>query len=317
MIDRVRARATAACVLAFALTAPLAAQERGAAQQQQEQRREEWQKVSEIFAAMGIGPGSVVADVGAGGGFFTVRLARAVEATGRVYAVDVNDRTLERLRARVSEEGLTNVEIVSGEIDDPRLPAATLDAALIVNAYHEMTEHQAMLARIRAALKPDGRLVIVEPISPARRDDARDRQTRNHEIGAAHVIADAGAAGFRIARLEDPFTSRRDGQDVEWLMVLQPSASAPPDAAAAAPPRGRSIEQAPAGDDWKSPELRIAVEEFKRLFATGEVLVLDVRDPQSYREGHLPGAILAPPDTLEARAAEWKNEKRPIVTYCS
>jgi SAM-dependent methyltransferase len=272
--------------------------------------------VPEIFAAMGVRAGSIVADIGAGGGFFTVRLARAVGEGGRVHAVDISDRVLERLRERVSREELTNVEIVVGEPDDPRLPAATLDAALIVNAYHEMDEHQAMLAKIRAALKPDGRLVIVEPISSGRRDLARDRQTRSHEIGAEHVMADARAAGFRVARLEDPFTTRQD--DVEWLMVLQPVATAGTPAADAAPADSATAAAAQvARDEWKSPDLRIGVEEFKRLAAAGDVLVLDVRDPQSYREGHLPGAILAMPDTLEARAAELRNEKRPIVTYCS
>ena len=97
---------------------------------------------------------------------------------------------------RVRAEGLKNVEIVHGAATDPKLPPVSLDAALIVNAYHEMHEHQAMLTALKAALKPNGRLVIVEPISESRRTNARADQTRNHEIGIDFVRQDAREAGF-------------------------------------------------------------------------------------------------------------------------
>jgi predicted methyltransferase len=282
-----------------------------AAQEHGEERRDSWQKVPQIFEAMGIRPGSVVADIGAGGGFFTARLSAAVGEAGRVYAVDISTRVLEKLRERVGKERLTNVEVIEGKTDDPKLPPASLDAALIVNAYHEMSEFRAVLARVKAALKPSGRLVIVEPISPSRRDQTRAAQTKSHEIGAEHVQNDARDAGFRVVRLEDPFTTRHSGRDDEWLMVLIPAPKAAP----------ATETPAPAGDrqepEWKAPALRIGVDEFKALWAKGEVLVLDVRDPEMYRRGHLPGAILAMPDSLEARAAELRAEKRPIVTYCS
>jgi precorrin-6B methylase 2 len=308
MLDRSRLPSVAVLVgLTLALAVPAPAQQDRAGRERQEQRREEWQKVPDILQALGAAPGAVVADVGAGGGFFTVRLARAVGPTGRVYAVDVNARMLDRLRERLAEEAVTNVEVVEGASDDPRLPAGALDAALIVNAYHEMTAYRSMLEKIRAALKPDGRLVIVEPISASRREATRERQVDSHEIGAEHVAAEARAAGFRVARLEDPFVPRRESRDDEWLMVLRPAAATPPAADA----------QTVANDAWKGPELRIDVESFKRLVADGNVLVIDVRDPDSYRDGHLPGAILMTPDTLEARAAELRAETRPIVTYCS
>jgi ubiquinone/menaquinone biosynthesis C-methylase UbiE len=116
---------------------------------------------------------------------------------------------------------LRNVEVVHGTTDDPKLPDASLDAALIVNAYHEMTEHEAMLGHIRRALKPDGRLVILEPISPSRRTASRSDQTKQHEIASELVLQDARAVGFKIASLEEPF-SRHSGHGVEWLMVLTP-----------------------------------------------------------------------------------------------
>jgi predicted methyltransferase len=188
-------------------------------------QRERWQKVDEIFEAMDVRPGATVADIGAGGGFFTTRLSKAVEPGGRVFAVDVSEEQLQRLREKVAEAGIVNVTVVEGAADDPRLPPGTLDAALIVNAYHEMNEHQAMLGAIRRALKPDGRLVLVEPISDRRRGETRAEQVRSHEIAPEHAVADARAAGFRIVGLRDPFTKRE--HDTEWLLVLQPEDTEP------------------------------------------------------------------------------------------
>ena len=189
--------------------------------QEREEKRERDQRVPDVFKALGIRPGAIVADIGAGQGFYTTRLAKAVGGDGKVYGVDISDSTLGTLRSRVEREGLGNVEIVKGEIDNPRLPEGSLDAALIVNAYHEMTEHQAMLEHIRRALKPDGRLVILEPISPSRRSEPRASQTSRHEIAPELVMEDARGAGFKVAALEDPFSSH-GGHGSEWLMVLTP-----------------------------------------------------------------------------------------------
>jgi predicted methyltransferase len=275
-----------------------------------DRNRDAWQRVDEIFAAMGIKPGAAVADIGAGGGFFTTRLSRAVGDSGRVFAVDISADVVRRLRERAASDGLKNVEVIQGAASDPKLPAASLDAALIVNAYHEMNDHQAMLAAIKAALKPGGRLVIVEPISASRRPRPRDEQTRNHEIGVAFVMEDAREAGFTHLQVQDPFTKRPHGNgDEEWLLVLSPAAPPPPQTS---PPTSSS------SGEWKSPDLRISPEAFKRL-AGDEVLVLDVRDPDSYRSGHLPGAVLmtledlSKPETI----AKLTQEKRRIITYCS
>jgi len=190
-------------------------------QSSRDETREEWQKVPEIVRALGIAAGSSVADIGAGGGFFTIRLAREVGAGGRVYAVDVADDDLRRLRERSKKEGLSQVEVVAGTRDNPRLVEGSIDAALIVNAYHEMRQHQAMLAVIRRALKPNGRLVIVEPIVESRRGETRDRQESSHEIEPRYVEADLREAGFEVIELRDPFTKRPAG-DTEWLIIAAP-----------------------------------------------------------------------------------------------
>lgn len=308
MVQRTRAGFVTILVALMAL-ATLASAQNAGSRAQEEARREQWQKIDEIFAAMAVQPGAVVADVGAGGGFFTSRLSRAVGDEGRVYAVDIDADALRRLRARVIEEQLSNVEVIRGADDDPKLPRGTLDAALIVNAYHEMKAHTAILSRLEAALKPGGRLVIVEPMSRARRDSPRDEQTRHHEIGIEFVRQDAREAGFALVRLEDPFARRPDSREEEWMLVLTP-VSAETQTAAIWSSRN---------DAWKASGLRITPEAFKRLAASGDVLVLDVRDPDSYRQGRLPGAVLMTPEELMTPAGvdKLKREWRPIVTYCS
>ena len=209
---------TAAFITLIVLASPGFAQSRG---EHGEDRREQWQKVEDVFQAMGVSPGGIVADLGAGDGFFTVRLARAVGDQGKVYAVDIGADALRRLRARVAAEKLSQVEVIEGKADDPRLPAGALDAVLIVNAYHEMQAFKELLPRLKASLKPDGRLVIVEPIAPTRRDKSRDEQTRNHEIGIEFVKQEASAAGFVQVSMQDPFTTRSHAKDEMWMLVLQ------------------------------------------------------------------------------------------------
>lgn len=278
-----------------------------------EQNRESWQRTPDIFAALGVRPGAVIADVGAGQGYFTERLAKALAPNGKVYAVDISATALRQLQDRIRTAGLTNVEVVHGDVADPKLPAAALDAALIINAYHEMTEHQAVLANIRAALKPAGRLVIVEPISDARRDGTRDSQTRQHQIASHFVQEEARAAGFRIVGLEEPFANR-PGHDYEYMLVVTPAPAVPPPTVRASAPAQRP-DAAPE-DDTSAPELRISAADFAALQRSGRVIVLDVRDAASYARGHIPGARSAPFSELRDLAAELKNAAVPIVTYC-
>jgi predicted methyltransferase len=274
----------------------------------QEKQREQWQRVGDIFQAMGVRSGAAVADVGAGGGFFTSRLAIAVGPSGHVFAVDVDDASLDRLRRRLTEEAHGNVTVIKGTSTDPRLQAGTLDAALIINAYHEMPEHQAMLQAIRMALKPTGRLVIVEPISDARRAAERAEQTREHEIAPEFALQDARAAGFRITGLEDPFTTR--GRVVEWMMTVTPGAASTT-VAPVATPKDASTE------DLRDPDLRIPVDELVTLTTSGSVTIIDVRDEGIFREGHIPNAVLIPLESVETSAERLRGLKRPFVTYCS
>lgn len=286
-------------------TTSLLAQDRAA----QERRREQWQNVDVIFAEMGVRPGAIVADIGAGDGFFTSRLARSVGVNGRVFAVEIDDAVMGRLRKRLQEDGIDNVTIVKGSTDDPKLPDATLDAALIVNAYHEMEQHQLILAALRRALKPEGRLVIVEPVTPSRRGRPRADEAKNHEIDPEYVLQDARAAGFAVVALKDPFT-RRDG-DIEWLMALRP------DDMVTAKPTGTAPARETSDAEVNDPSLRIPLEELVALASKGTVTVVDVRDEDAFVAGHIPGAIWIPLSSVDRSVEQLRALAKPVVTYCS
>ncbi len=173
----------------------------------------------DVLAALAVGEGSYVADVGAGSGYFTEHLARHVGATGRVFAVDISERALSELRRLVEREDLENVEVVRGEVDDPKLPDGSLDAVLVVNAYHEMTEYEAMLAGMLRALKPGGRLVMLER-GTTDSSLSRDRQMAEHEMSIDLVARELGAAGFDILERDEHFTEN-ERQHRQWMLVAR------------------------------------------------------------------------------------------------
>lgn len=167
--------------------------------------REKTEKVSEILAALQAEPGKRIADVGAGEGFYALRIARAVAPAGRVTAVDVSEQYLEKLRARLQQDNVTNVDVVVGAVDDPRLSENTFDAVLVYNAYHEMTAPEPVLKAILKALKPGGRLVMSEPLHDNIREATRAAQVKDHEIGPNFVQQELQAAGFEVIETRPDF----------------------------------------------------------------------------------------------------------------
>ena len=161
--------------------------------------REAEEATSSAVEALGLRPGMVVADVGAGSGYYTVRMARRVGPTGRVYATDIQPGMLSLLTRRVGEEGLANVMPVLGAPDDPRLPAGSIDLALMVDVYHELAAPQTFVRRLRSALKPDGRLVLIE----FRKEDPRVPILEVHKMSVAQVRDELGADGYVIDRVID------------------------------------------------------------------------------------------------------------------
>jgi predicted methyltransferase len=158
--------------------------------------RDAWQKPDQIMDALGIADGSTVADIGAGAGWFTIRLARRVGPHGRVYAEDIQRQMLEAIRRRISREGLQNVETRLGRSTDPNLPDGEFDAVLVVDVYPEVDDRVTFLKNVARALKRNGRIGVVNykpgqgGPGPVGSEGAR--------VDAASVEADAAAAGLRV-----------------------------------------------------------------------------------------------------------------------
>jgi SAM-dependent methyltransferase len=160
--------------------------------------RDAWQKPDRIMDALGIADGSTVADLGAGGGWFTIRLARRVGPNGLVYAEDIQTQMLEATGRRVAREGLRNVKTWLGTPSDPRLPDGKLDAVLIVDAYHEMEDPITLLRNVRRTLKPTGRIGIVD----YKKDGFGPGPPLDERVDPDVILRDAAAAGLRLLRRE-------------------------------------------------------------------------------------------------------------------
>lgn len=155
-----------------------------------EAQRDKVNEARTVMDLAAIAEGTTVADIGAGEGYYTIRLAERVGARGRVLAQDIDRAALQRLGNRVERERLDNVSIKLGAPDDPRLPAASFDRIFLVHMYHEVTEPYAFLWRLRPALREGGRVIVV----------SLDRPTDRHGIPPALLFCEFGAVGFRLAQ---------------------------------------------------------------------------------------------------------------------
>ena len=161
--------------------------------------REAEEQPTRAVEALRLRPGMVVADVGAGSGYYTVRLSRAVGRDGRVVATDVQPGMLDLIRTKLTREKFTNVSLVQCTMDDPRLPAETFDMILMVDVYHELSGPQAFVRKLRSALKPEGRLVLIE----FRGEDPAVPIQALHKMTVAQVRQELAADGFTIERVID------------------------------------------------------------------------------------------------------------------
>jgi predicted methyltransferase len=172
--------------------------------------RDAWQKPDQIMDALGIADGSKVADIGAGAGWFTMRLARRVGPNGTVYAQDVQRQMLDAIRRRVSREGLQNIQTRLGRGSDPNLPSRALDAILVVDVYAEVEDRVTFLRNLADALKPGGRIGIVN-YRPGRGGPG-PAPAEGVRIEAASVETDAQLAGLRV--------TTRETLPYQYLLVL-------------------------------------------------------------------------------------------------
>lgn len=163
--------------------------------------------ISQVMTDLGVEPGKSVADIGAGSGWFTVRAAKRVTDTGSVYAVDINPEAVDYIRSRVTKEKLTNVKAILSKPDNPDLPADSVNAVLFLKVYHEVAEPVVLLRNLRAALKPDARIGIIERIGNG----------ADHGINKDVVLREAGEAGYRLLEEHDDLVK---GDKMDYFIVL-------------------------------------------------------------------------------------------------
>ena len=186
------------------------------------EERDKWQRAADYLHYLGAKAGAHIADIGCHEGYMTVKLSTAVGKNGKVYAVDIEDEKLSTLRENLRKRSITNVQVIKGDYDDPKLPANQLDAVLILDTYHEMDSYQKILAHIEKALKPGGILVISESISDSRRNQTRSQQHERHEIGMNFVLKDLEQTNFSVIHQEDPFVDREAEEgDKLWIIVCK------------------------------------------------------------------------------------------------
>jgi ubiquinone/menaquinone biosynthesis C-methylase UbiE len=143
--------------------------------------------------------GASVADIGAGSGFITERLSARVGPTGRVFANDLQPQMLQILGRRLAQRNITNVTLVQGTIDDPKLDPASVDLEIMVDVYHELSQPQAMLRGLREALKPGGRLVLLE----YRKEDPSIPIRFEHKMSVAEAKLEVEHEGFTLAKVDE------------------------------------------------------------------------------------------------------------------
>jgi ubiquinone/menaquinone biosynthesis C-methylase UbiE len=159
--------------------------------------REKEENPEGALDAIGIRPGMIVADIGAGTGYMSLRLAKRVGPTGKVYANDIQSEMLRRLRQNADKAKLKNIETVLGTDVDPKLPAGQLDLVLLVDVYHEFSQPQKMLQKIRETLKPTGRLVLLE----YRKEDPAIPILIVHKMTVAEVRKELEAERFIFSQV--------------------------------------------------------------------------------------------------------------------
>jgi len=155
--------------------------------------REERLQINRVMDVLGIVSGKVVADVGAGSGWFTVRAARRVGGGGLVYAVDINPEAIRYVEERAKKEELRNVKTILGKADDPMLPAGSVDAVLLLKTYHEVAQPIALLENLRAALRPGAKVGVID----------RNGNGEDHGVGREVVIREAKASGYKLVEQYD------------------------------------------------------------------------------------------------------------------
>jgi len=169
--------------------------------------REQKLHIDKVMTILEITPGKSVADVGAGSGWFTVRAAKRVTNTGKVYAVDINEQAVDYIRERARKEQLHNVISVLNKPNNPNLPPASIDAVLFLKAYHEVADPVTLLRNLRGSLRPGARVGIIE----------RDGNGADHGVNRDVILREADLAGYRLLGEHDDLVK---DDKMDYFLVL-------------------------------------------------------------------------------------------------
>jgi predicted methyltransferase len=163
--------------------------------------RDERLQINRVMKILGVSPGKVVADIGAGSGWYTVRAAKRVTETGLVYAVEINPEAIRHINQRVQKEHLHNVKTILSKPDDPLLPANKIDSVLLLKTYHEVAEPVTLLRNLRTALRAAATVGVID----------RNGNGENHGVARDVVINEASQAGYTLREQYD--FVKGDGMD--------------------------------------------------------------------------------------------------------
>ena len=185
-----------------------------------ERERDQWQKPSAILVTLNISAGSVVADLGCGSGYFSLKLSSIVGKSGQVLAVDIRKLPLFFLRVRALTHGMHNITLIHAASDNPHLPAGTADAVLVANTYHEITNSKPVLENLFRSLRSGGRLVIVDHGPQTTGGESADLEPQHHEIAVSVVEDEIKRSSFELVSRQDRFIDRA-GDQPWWLLVAR------------------------------------------------------------------------------------------------
>jgi predicted methyltransferase len=163
--------------------------------------RDERLQINRVMKILGVSPGTVVADIGAGSGWYTVRAAKRVTETGLVYAVEINPEAIRYINQRIQKEHLHNVKTILSKPDDPLLPANKIDSVLLLKTYHEVAEPVTLLRNLRASLRTGAKVGVID----------RNGNGENHGVARDVVIREASQAGYTLQEQYD--FVKGDGMD--------------------------------------------------------------------------------------------------------
>jgi len=194
-----------------------------------ERERDRWQQAGQVVESLNLKDGSIVADIGSGAGYFTLKLGPIVGDKGRVIAEDILREPLAFLWIRALLRHQRNIRVIHGEPDNPHLPEGSLDAVLVANTYHEFTHPRAILNRALHALHPGGRLVIVDRGPLPREEQSREAEAEHHERDPSEVEIELRETGFALITRNDRLIGRaaperlgdRPDNHIWWLIVAR------------------------------------------------------------------------------------------------